>query len=333
MIRTRRRDRTAEPVGLRDYALRLADATGEVLDRGELPIVLGGDCSILLGNLLALSRRGRHGLLFIDGHADFYQPEAEPNGEAASMDLALATGRGPGIVADLEGRIPLVRDEDVVQLGRRDADEAEQRAANASRRPASPSSTCRRCGSSEPTSPRGALERLPGPSWTASGSTSTVTHSTTPSCRPSTTDSRRVSWAELETVIRAAIRSGQALGLEVTIFNPALDNDGSIASALVSCLVGVLGGAGRSICCAPLSGRCACQRAPGWRRNRFYGTPVIEAELRVPSTDAGTATTATRHPRRSARRRRQPTEPLTRAGRWAMCSVTSRATPKASSVV
>lgn len=53
--------------------------TGEVLDAGDVPIVLGGDCSILLGNLLALRRRGRHGLLFIDGHADFYQPEAEPN--------------------------------------------------------------------------------------------------------------------------------------------------------------------------------------------------------------------------------------------------------------
>jgi arginase len=114
------------PMGLRDYAFKLADATGEVLDSGEVPVVLGGDCSILLGDLLALRRRGRYGLLFIDGHADFYQPEAEPNGEAASMDLALATGRGPGVVADLEGRGPLVRDEDVVVLGRRDAEEAQR---------------------------------------------------------------------------------------------------------------------------------------------------------------------------------------------------------------
>ena len=112
------------PTGLRDFAYALADATGDVLDAGDVPIVLGGDCSIVLGNLLALRRRGRHGLLFIDGHADFYQPEAEPNGEAASMDLALATGRGPAVVADLEGRGSLVPDEDVVQFARRDADEA-----------------------------------------------------------------------------------------------------------------------------------------------------------------------------------------------------------------
>ena len=76
-----------------------------MLDAGDIPIVLGGDCSILLGNLLALRGRGRYGLLFIDGHADFYQPDAEPNGEAASMDLALATGRGPHVVADREDAV------------------------------------------------------------------------------------------------------------------------------------------------------------------------------------------------------------------------------------
>jgi arginase family enzyme len=75
--------------------------------------------------LRVVQRRGRHGLLFLDGHADFYQPEAVPNGEAASMELALGTGRGPIIVTDLEGRRPLVRDEDVVVFGRRDAEVAD----------------------------------------------------------------------------------------------------------------------------------------------------------------------------------------------------------------
>jgi arginase len=83
------------PRGIAAYSSRLADAVASCLDAGEFPIVLGGDCSILLGITLALRRRGRHGLLFLDGHADFYQPEAEPTGEAASMELGFATGRGP----------------------------------------------------------------------------------------------------------------------------------------------------------------------------------------------------------------------------------------------
>ena len=60
------------------YAVSLADALGTVLDAGDVPLVLGGDCSVLLGGTLALRRRDRAGLLFLDGHADFYQPSAEP---------------------------------------------------------------------------------------------------------------------------------------------------------------------------------------------------------------------------------------------------------------
>ena len=95
----------------------LVDAVEASLDRGEFPVVLGGDCTILLGSMLALRRRGRYGLLFIDGNADFFQPEAEPKGEGASMDLAWATGYGPALLADLEGRRPLVNPEDVVAFG------------------------------------------------------------------------------------------------------------------------------------------------------------------------------------------------------------------------
>ena len=75
-----------------------------VLDHGRSPWSSAATAVVLLGNLLALRRRGRHGLLFLDGHTDFYQPAAEPTGEVASMELALATGRGPGLLTDLEGR-------------------------------------------------------------------------------------------------------------------------------------------------------------------------------------------------------------------------------------
>lgn len=63
------------------WSPKLADAVEAVLTAGEFPVVLGGDCTIVLGSMLAFRRRGRYGLLFIDGNADFFQPEAEPNGE------------------------------------------------------------------------------------------------------------------------------------------------------------------------------------------------------------------------------------------------------------
>ena len=56
------------------YSLRLADRVGAFLDKQSLVIVLGGDCSILVGNTLALARRGRYGLIFLDAHSDFRHP-------------------------------------------------------------------------------------------------------------------------------------------------------------------------------------------------------------------------------------------------------------------
>jgi arginase len=230
------------PTALREYAHQLAGATGEVLEGGDIPVVLGGDCSILLGNLLALSRRGRHGLLFLDGHADFYQPEAEPNGEAASMDLALATGRGPTVVTDLDGRGALIRDEDVVALGRRDGEEAE---AAGSQRIEDTSITVldlravRERGAARAT--RDAVDHLRRPEldgfWIHLDC-DVLDDAVMPAVDYRLPDG--LSWDELGTVIALAIGTGRAVGLEVTIFNPALDTDGAVTRALVSCLVDAL---------------------------------------------------------------------------------------------
>jgi arginase len=241
-----RRDPTTgllNPTALRDYACKLADATGEVLDTGDIPIVLGGDCSILLGNMLALRRRGRYGLLFIDGHADFYQPEAEPNGEAASMDLALATGRGPRVVTDLDGLGPLVRDEDVVQLGRRDADEAAEAGSQRIE-------DTRITVIDLPEVRERGVERAAGAALThllrgeLDGFWVHVDCDALDDVVMPAVDYRLpggLQWDELETVIQIAIDSGRAVGLEVTIFNPLLDRDGSIAQTLVRCLSRSLG--------------------------------------------------------------------------------------------
>jgi arginase len=231
--------RMLNPTGLRNYSSMLADAVGAVLDRGEFPIVLGGDCSILLGSALALRRRGRYGLLFLDGHADFYQPEAEPTGEGASMDLALVTGRGPEIVTNLEGRRPLMRDEDAVVFAFRDAEHA---AAEGSQ-PLPPSlaaidlAAVRERGIEH--AARDALvhlERTDGPAgfWIHLD-VDVLDDAVMPAVDYRLPDG--LGWGELTVVLRAAVASGRAAGLEITIFNPTLDVDGRIARTLVNALV------------------------------------------------------------------------------------------------
>ncbi|MET7296990.1 arginase family protein [Streptomyces griseoloalbus] len=225
------------PSGIAAYSAALADAVGGVLHAGRFPVVLGGDCSVLLGNLLGLRRRGRHGLFFLDGHTDFYQPEAEPAGEVASMELALATGRGPGVLTDLEGRRPLVRDEDVVVLGFRDT--AESTAAGM--QPLPPSlhamdlDAVRARGAAE--AARHAVGLLTGAGL---GHWVHVDADVLDDALMPAVDYRipgGLTWEELETVLRTALGGPGAVGFDVTIFNPRLDQDGTLAARLAECLV------------------------------------------------------------------------------------------------
>jgi arginase len=88
---------------IRDYSQRVASALVPLVQDGAFPIVLGGDCSILIGAMLGLRRIGRYGLFFVDAHADFYQPEADSYGEVASQELAILTGHGAELLANVEG--------------------------------------------------------------------------------------------------------------------------------------------------------------------------------------------------------------------------------------
>jgi arginase len=100
-------------------AIEQAGRVGEILDDGEFPVVLGGDDSVLLGCLLALRRRGQAGLVLLDGHTDFWDlPDG--TGELSDSDLWIATGHGPDVIADLEGRGPLVSPRACVVYGHRD---------------------------------------------------------------------------------------------------------------------------------------------------------------------------------------------------------------------
>jgi arginase len=109
--------------GIASYSLKLADRVGALIDEGRFPVVLGGECSILLGPALALARRGRYGVAYLDGHSDFRTVDNDAYvGAAGGEALALVTGRGQPDLTDLEGRSPYVRDDDAVVLGIRDDD-------------------------------------------------------------------------------------------------------------------------------------------------------------------------------------------------------------------
>lgn len=123
-VRTPGRARNEQEVVIYSRALaeRVADATAH----GRFALVLGGDCSIVLGCLLGARRTAGHalGLAYVDAHADFATAEESRTGSVASMCLALASGRGETALAHMAGRKPLVRGAHVAVLGRRDMADA-----------------------------------------------------------------------------------------------------------------------------------------------------------------------------------------------------------------
>jgi arginase len=232
------------PAGLRDYARQLAEKVTEVLRQKKFPVVLGGDCSNVIGCMLALRRRGRYGLFFIDGHADFYQAEANPNGEVASMDLAIVSGRGPNILTNIDGLRPLVRDEDIVLFGYRDAEQQKEFGSQDVRETAIHAfdlEQVRELGITA-AAEQGAekLRQNPLAGVWLHIDADVLNDDIMPAVDYRLADG--LQWDELSAVLKVLMASGQAVGINIGIFNPRLDADGSIARGLVSSLIAGLRG-------------------------------------------------------------------------------------------
>jgi len=227
------------PHGIAAVAHDVAGAVGAALDGDRFPVLLGGDCSIMLGPLLALKRRGRYGLVFLDGHADFQHPDEEPNGEVASLDLALATGRGPAALADLDGLRPLVRDEDVALVGYRvlgDNDHFLDEHVRSTAIKVVDLPELRDAGTGRVLAEVLAAVTKPE----LEGFWVHLDVDVLDDALMPAVDYRHpggMSWEEAAKVLSGLLTSDRARGLEVTIFNPRLDPDGSIARNLADLIV------------------------------------------------------------------------------------------------
>jgi arginase len=143
------------------------------------------------------------------------------------MNLALATGHGLPAVGDLEARAPLILAQDVVIVGFRDAEEQAQ-------------------DGSQPLPARYSRSTSP---WSAAGALAAAERAVAHLTRPGApehfwvhvdadvlddavmpaVDYRQpggLSPDELATVLAVAVATGRVVGVEVTIYNPALDRSG-----------------------------------------------------------------------------------------------------------
>ena len=100
------------------------------LQGGALPVILGGDHSLAMGSISALSnfhhaQDASIGVLWIDAHADMNTPATTPSGNIHGMPMAHMLGEGMKQFVELANRHPAVDASRVAMLGLRDIDSEE----------------------------------------------------------------------------------------------------------------------------------------------------------------------------------------------------------------
>ena len=210
-------------------------------EKKNFTIVLGGDCSILIGVLLGLRKIGRYGLFFIDGHSDFYQPLASTTGEVADMELSFVSGRGPDVLSNIEGLKPLVLDKDIVVFGYRDAEQSKSYGSNDIRNTnmrVLDLSDVRNLGIKKAASLAVSnfltRENLSG-FWIHLDAD--VLDDRIMPAVDYRLGNGGLEFSELSFLLKTLISSQKAIGMTITIYNPNLDPSGSIAKNFVSCIV------------------------------------------------------------------------------------------------
>jgi arginase len=110
---------------------RLYKTSLGVLEKGGVPLVLGGDHSLAAGSVAATAdylRRDEKtvGLIWVDAHGDMNTPSTSGSGNVHGMPLAALLGSEPAELARIGGFSPKVAGERTVLIGIRNLDEREK---------------------------------------------------------------------------------------------------------------------------------------------------------------------------------------------------------------
>ena len=110
---------------------RLYKASLAVLEKGAIPLVLGGDHSLAAGSVAATADfvRREHkalGVIWVDAHGDMNTPATSGSGNVHGMPLAALLGSEPAELSRIGGFSPKVTPAHTVLIGIRNLDEREK---------------------------------------------------------------------------------------------------------------------------------------------------------------------------------------------------------------
>ena len=207
----------------------------------QLIVALGGECSIVVGELAGLKagNRGKPGMLWMDSHGDFNTPETTPSGYIGGMCLAFTCGRGPKLTPDLDGMMPLIDEERLIHLGSRALDDPEIQAMSTSPMQVLPAGEIRKVGI-ERTAKEVAKRLADRADWLVCHFDADVTD---PSVIPSVNypTANGLSLDEIIRMMGPLERTEKLAAVNLAAYNAKLDGSGSSAKALAGVFAKVFG--------------------------------------------------------------------------------------------
>lgn len=97
---------------------RVAVCVRDIVKDNNVPLVIGGDCTITLGAAAGMiSHIPGSGLMYFDGDVDLNTPDTTPSGIFDGMVIAHMTGRGDDILSHSGPRYPLMPEEMIFLFG------------------------------------------------------------------------------------------------------------------------------------------------------------------------------------------------------------------------
>ena len=102
------------------------DAITTQVPLGDVTISLGGDHSISIGTVSAVTKALPVGVIWVDAHADFNTPVTSPSGNIHGMALAALVGDGDPSLTEIGGPLPRIDPAQIVMIGVRSVDPLER---------------------------------------------------------------------------------------------------------------------------------------------------------------------------------------------------------------
>jgi arginase len=217
----------------------VARLVGRALEKGSLPLVLGGDHSVALGTLGGLAKaKGAGGVLWIDAHGDLNTPETSPSGNVHGMPLAAAVGLTNGRFASDAWTLPAVDPRRVALVGLRELDRQERGRIRELGIRAYTMSEIDRIGIERAV--REALDHVAGPNFVH---VSLDMDALDPDVAPGVGTPVRggLSYREAHLALELVAESGAAGSFEVVEVNPILDRENETASLAVELVASAFG--------------------------------------------------------------------------------------------